>query len=150
MKIPRKLALSFLVICISAAVMMTVFFMNISAIRAATDSNNHSQLVYAKAQILETSLLRQISQMRGFLVTADPTYLKSYDEARNDYDGASRELETLISEPAQKAALLKSRAATVDWRKAWGDRLIVRQRPPFMVQSWPGALANSMYRGLRG
>ncbi|WP_308510388.1 methyl-accepting chemotaxis protein [Sphingomonas psychrolutea] len=126
MKIPRKLALSFLVICISAAVMMTVFFMNISAIRAATDSNNHSQLVYAKAQILETSLLRQNSQMRGFLVTADPTYLKSYDEARNDYDGASRELETLISEPAQKAALLKSRAATVDWRKAWGDRLIAR------------------------
>ncbi|PTS87999.1 methyl-accepting chemotaxis protein [Sphingomonas sp. HMWF008] len=124
MKIPRKLALSFLVICVSAAAMMTVFFMNISSIRAATDSNNHSQLVHAKAQMLETSLLRQNSQMRGYLVTADQTYLKSYDEARDDYDSASRELETLLAEPALKAALLKSRAATIEWRKKWGDRLI--------------------------
>ncbi len=126
MKIPRKLALSFLVVCISAAVMMGVFFMNITAIRNASDSNNLSQTIHAKALTLETSLLRQNSQMRGFLVTADPTYLKSYDEARDDYDSASRELEALLPEPALRAALLKSRAATLDWRKAWGDRLIAR------------------------
>ena len=126
MKIPRKLALSFLVVCISAAVMMGVFFMNISAIRHASDSNNLSQTIHAKALTLETSLLRQNSQMRGFLVTADPTYLKSYDEARDEYDSASRELEALLPEPALRAALLKSRAATLDWRKAWGDRLIAR------------------------
>lgn len=126
MKIPRKLALSFLVVCISAAAMMGVFFMNIAAIRNASDSNNLSQTIHAKALTLETSLLRQNSQMRGFLVTADPTYLKSYNEARDDYDSASRDLESLLHEPALHAALLKSRTATLDWRKAWGDRMIAR------------------------
>jgi methyl-accepting chemotaxis protein len=126
MKIPRKLALSFLVVCISAAAMMGVFFTNVTAIRKASDSNNLSQKIHAKTLTLETSLLRQNSQMRGFLVTADPTYLKSYDEARDDYDSASRDLEPLLTEPALHEALLKSRAATLDWRKAWGDRLIAR------------------------
>ncbi|MET3826049.1 MULTISPECIES: methyl-accepting chemotaxis protein [Sphingomonas] len=124
MKIPRKLALSFLIICISAAAMMGVFFTNITAIRHASDGNNLSQGIHAKALTLETSLLRQNSQMRGFLVTADPTYLKSYTEAQGDYDAASEELETLLTQPELHAALLKSRAATLDWRKAWGDRLI--------------------------
>jgi len=126
MKIPRKLALSFLIICVSAAAMMGVFFTNIAAIRNASDSNNLSQDIHAKTLTLETSLLRQNSQMRGFLVTADPTYLKSYNEAQSDYDAASGELETLLTEPSLRAALLKSRVATLEWRKAWGDRLITR------------------------
>lgn len=124
MKIPRKLAISFLIVCISAAAMMGVFFTNITAIRNASDGNNLSQNIHAKTLTLETSVLRQNSQLRGFLVTADPTYLKSYTEGQSDYDAASGELETLLTEPALRAALLKSRAATLDWRKAWGDRLI--------------------------
>lgn len=126
MKIPRKLALSFVIICVSAAVMMAVFFVNISAIRAATSSNNLSQTIHAKVLTMETSLLRQNSQMRGYLVTADRTYLKSYDEARDDYDQASRELEGMLTEPAARTALLQSRAETVAWRHAWGDHLIAR------------------------
>ena len=126
MKIPRKLALSFLIICVSAAAMMGVFFTNITAIRNASESNNLSQDIHAKTLTLETSLLRQNSQMRGFLVTADPTYLKSYTEAESAYDAASGELEPLLTEPSLRAVLLKSRAATLDWRKAWGDRLIAR------------------------
>src|SRR5207253_171975 len=126
MKIPRKLGLSFLAICATAAIVMLVFFTNISSIRSTTDANNLSQEIHAKTQALETSLLRQNSQFRGFLVTADPTYLKSYDEGRDDYDKTSAELEETLVEPAQKAALLKSREETLAWRKDWGDRLIAK------------------------
>ncbi|MEG3175655.1 methyl-accepting chemotaxis protein [Sphingomonas sp. RB3P16] len=127
MKIPRKLALSFLIICLSAAAMMAVFFTSIASIRTASNGNNLSQTIHAQALTLETSLLRQNSQMRGFLVTADPTYLKSYGEAQAEYDSTSIALEAALqSEPAELAALLKSRTATLDWRKAWGDRLIER------------------------
>nr|WP_231621666.1 methyl-accepting chemotaxis protein [Sphingomonas sp. 37zxx] len=126
MKIPRKLALSFLIICVSAAAMMAVFFTNITSIRNASDSNNLAQEIHAKALTLETSLLRQNSQMRGYLVTSDPTYLKSYDEAQVEYDKTSIELEELLTEPTLSAALLKSRAETLAWRKDWGDRLISR------------------------
>jgi len=126
MKIPRKLGLSFLLICASAAVVMGVFFVNITMIRTSTDGNNLSQSIHAKALTLETALLRQNSQLRGFLVTADQSYLKSYYEGRDEYDSTSVELEKLLTDPAQRAAVLKSREETLKWREKWGDRLIAR------------------------
>lgn len=126
LKIPRKLGLSFLIICASAAVMMAVFFSNISMIRSVTDANTAAQSRYAKALALETALLRQNSQMRGYLVTGDKTYLKSYDEGRVDYDKASAELESELTDPKLIEAVKVSRKETLDWRAKWGDRLIKR------------------------
>ncbi|HEX8421080.1 MAG TPA: methyl-accepting chemotaxis protein [Sphingomonas sp.] len=126
LKIPRKLALAFLVICASAAAMMMMLYSNISLIQTSTDRNNLSQSIHANALVLETALLRQNSQLRGFLVTADTTYLKSYDEARAEYDRTSAELETQIDDAAQRAAVVKSREETLAWRQKWGDRLIAR------------------------
>lgn len=124
MKIPRKLGLSFLAINASAALMMIVFFVNIAMIRSSTDNNNLSQNILAKELLLETSLLRQNSQLRGFLVTADESYLKSYYEGRDDYDKTSAELETLLTDPERLKSLKESRDETVKWRADWGDRLI--------------------------
>ncbi|SEN03497.1 methyl-accepting chemotaxis protein [Sphingomonas gellani] len=124
LKIPRKLALSFLVINASAAIMMMILFANVASIRSATDRNNMSRDIFAKAQTLETSILRQNSQFRGFLVTADTSYLKSYNEARDDYDTAARELDTLLQQPELRQLVDQSRAATLAWRHDWGDRLI--------------------------
>ncbi|MBU1255173.1 MAG: CHASE3 domain-containing protein [Alphaproteobacteria bacterium] len=124
MRIPRKLGLSFLAICATAAIVMLVFFVNISSIRSATDENNLSQSIYAKALALETALLRQNSQMRGFIVTGDEAYLKSYYEGRDDYDRTSVELEEILTDPAMEAALLTSREETLKWRQDWSDRLI--------------------------
>lgn len=126
LKIPRKLGLSFLVICASAAVMMAVFFSNIAMIRSVTDANTAAQSRYAKALALETALLRQNSQMRGYLVTGDKSYLKSYDEGRVDYDKASAELEAELTDPKLIEAVKVSRKETLDWRAKWGDRLIKR------------------------
>jgi methyl-accepting chemotaxis protein len=124
MSIPRKLGVSFLMICASAAVMMFVFLVNINMIRVSTNRNNASQEIYAKALNLETAILRQNSQFRGFLVTADPTYLKSYYEARDDYDDTSAKLEALLPDPAKRALVVESRKETLAWRRDWSDRLI--------------------------
>lgn len=126
LKIPRKLGLSFLIICASAAAMMAVFFSNISMIRSVTDANSAAQSRYAKALALETALLRQNSQMRGYLVTGDKSYLKSYEEGRVDYDKASAELEAELTDPNLVEAVKVSRKETLDWRAKWGDRLIKR------------------------
>ncbi|HEX8056354.1 MAG TPA: methyl-accepting chemotaxis protein [Novosphingobium sp.] len=123
-KIPRKLGLSFTMICAMAAIVMVVFLANILMISGSTDRNNASQEIHAEVLALETALLRQNSQLRGFLVTADQSYLKSYYEGRDDYDEASSKLEKVLTEPELKAALLKSREETLKWRKNWGDRLI--------------------------
>jgi methyl-accepting chemotaxis protein len=124
LSIPRKLGFSFLVINASAAIMMVVFFANIWMIRAATANNNNSQQVYAKALTLETSILRENSQLRGYLVTADPTYLKSYNEARTEYDETTVALEKLLPDAAQRALVLTSRDETAKWRRDWSDRLV--------------------------
>ncbi len=123
MKIPKKLGVSFLTVSLSAAIMTIVFFANIWEIRDATKRNNHAQEVYAKALTLETSILRENSQLRGFLVTADKSYLKSYDEARKDYDATSRELTAMLTDPAELALVAKSHAETAKWRRNWSDRL---------------------------
>ena len=124
MSIPRKLGLSFVAINASAAIIMLVFFTNIMMIRGTTDSNNLSQSIHAKALALETAILRQNSQFRGFLVTGDKSYLKSYAEGREDYDTISAELEKLLTDSASRELLDKSRKETLAWREKWGDRLI--------------------------
>jgi methyl-accepting chemotaxis protein len=126
MKIPRKLGLSFLTICATAAIVMLVFYSSISSIRGSTDANNLSQSIHAKTLGLETALLRQNSQMRGFLVTGDESYLKSYNEGGADYDKTSTELEGLLTDPKLAAALDESRTQTLKWRKDWSDRLIAK------------------------
>ena len=124
MSIPRKLGLAFVLICVSAAVVMAVFYTSISMIRTSTEKNNFSQTVYAKALTLETSILRQNSQFRGYLVTGDETYLKSYGEARTEYDETSAALEAMLNDPAKRQLVRVSREATLAWRRDWGDRLI--------------------------
>ncbi|HJO65211.1 MAG TPA: methyl-accepting chemotaxis protein [Sphingomonas sanguinis] len=123
MNIPKKLGVSFLIVSLSAAIMTIVFFANIWEIRDATKRNNHAQEVYAKALTLETSILRENSQLRGFLVTADKSYLKSYEEARKEYDTTSRELAAMLSDPNELALLTKSNAEKTKWRRIWSDRL---------------------------
>ena len=129
MKIPRKLGLSFLTVCATAAIVMLVFYTNISSIRSTTDANNLSQSIHAKAQALETALLRQNSQMRGFLVTGDESYLKSYNEGRDDYDKASAELEEILTDDKQQAALLKSREETRSEERRVGKECRSRWSP---------------------
>ncbi|MDE2404556.1 MAG: methyl-accepting chemotaxis protein [Sphingomonadales bacterium] len=124
LKIPRKLVLSFAAINLSAAVMMLVFAANILMINRSTERTNFSQSILAKSLALETALLRQNSQMRGYLVTADDSYLKSYYEGRDEYDRTSAELEKLLDHPDLRALLLTSRDKTQAWRANWGDKSI--------------------------
>ena len=86
LNIERKLGLSFVLVIASAAVMMAVFLANILMIRSAMVRNDLSQTIHAEALSLESALLRQNSQIRGYLVTGDTGYLKSYYEARDDFD----------------------------------------------------------------
>jgi len=124
LKIPRKLGLSFLAITLMAAAVMLIFGFNINRISSSAAKNDFAQAIHADALTLETALLRQNSQMRGYLVTADNSYLKSYYEGRDDYDKTSASLESRLTDPEQTAALLKSREETLAWRRDWGDKQI--------------------------
>ncbi|KUR70907.1 hypothetical protein AQZ52_13920 [Novosphingobium fuchskuhlense] len=128
MSIPRRLGLSFISLIATAAVMMIVFGVSLAMVSSVTARNTASQDVLADALTLETALLRQNSQLRGFLVTADESYLKSYYEGRDEYDKASAGLEAQLTEPELRDLLLKSRAETLKWRANWGDKYVALVR----------------------
>ncbi len=128
MNIPRRLGLSFVTLIAAAAIMMIVFGVSLAMVSSVTARNTASQDILADTLTLETALLRQNSQLRGFLVTADQSYLKSYYEGRDDYDKASASLEAQLTDPRLKELVLRSRAETLKWRENWGDKYVALVR----------------------
>lgn len=124
MNIPRRLALAFVALNVTAAAMMIIFGVSLAMVSNVTAATTKNQGVLADALTLETALLRQNSQLRGYLVTADGSYLKSYYEGRDDYDKTSASLEAQLTDPALKDLVLKSRAETLKWRENWGDKYV--------------------------
>jgi methyl-accepting chemotaxis protein len=124
MNIPRRLGFAFVSLNVVAAAVMIACGVSLAMISSVTARNTASQEILADVLALETALLRQNSQMRGFLVTADESYLKSYYEGRDDYDEASRKLEAALADPALKQLARVSREETLEWRRDWGDKYI--------------------------
>ncbi|WP_225206119.1 HAMP domain-containing methyl-accepting chemotaxis protein [Novosphingobium huizhouense] len=124
MNIPRRLGVAFVTVIVSAIAMMLVFGVSLAIISRIAVRNTESQSILADSLTLETALLRQNSQMRGYLVTGDESYLKSYYEGRDDYDKTSRELENRLVDPERQALVRKSREETQKWRREWGDKSI--------------------------
>ena len=116
MNIPRKLGFAFVALNVTAAVMMVVFGFSLARVSNISVHNSEAQAVLADTLSLETALLRQNSQMRGFLVTADESYLKSYYEGRDDYDKTSADLEARLDD-AHKDLVRQSRTETLSWRE---------------------------------
>jgi len=124
LNISRRLGVAFVMLNVVAAAVMVATGISLAMISSVTARNTQSQDILADVLALETALLRQNSQLRGFLVTADPSYLKSYYEGRDDYDKSSINLEKQLSDPAMRELVRTSRAETLKWRKDWGDKYI--------------------------
>jgi methyl-accepting chemotaxis protein len=124
MSIPRRLGASFVLLNVVAAAVMIACGVSLAMISSVTSRNSESQAILANVLGLETALLRQNSQLRGFLVTGDDSYLKSYYEGRDDYDRMSAELERQLSDQAMREKVRLSREETLKWRRDWGDRYV--------------------------
>ncbi len=124
LNISRRLGFAFVVLNVVAAAVMVACGVSLAMISSVTARNTESQEILADVLTLETALLRQNSQLRGFLVTADASYLKSYYEGRDDYDKTSASLEKRLADPALQELVRTSRTETITWRKDWGDKYV--------------------------
>ncbi len=124
MSIPRRLGFSFMLLNVVAAAVMIACGVSLAMISSVTARNTESQAILADVLVIETALLRQNSQLRGFLVTGDENYLKSYYEGRDDYDKTSAALEQRLTDPALKDLARVSRSETLKWRRDWGDKYV--------------------------
>ena len=116
-------------IVVAVLVTMAVIWAAMVRIEHTTSTAAKSNIVYAAALDMEIAILRQNSQMRGFLITGDESYLKQYREARDDTDRIGQELMVQLSDDADaRAKVAVSLEKMTDWRQAWGDPLIAQSR----------------------
>ncbi|RZL98341.1 MAG: hypothetical protein EOP68_25535 [Sphingomonas sp.] len=82
MPIGKKIAAAFCAVILAVLVMMTVLWTILARIEATSAVSGRGQEVLAQTMQIEIGILRQNSQMRGFLVTGDESYLKQYREGQ--------------------------------------------------------------------
>ena len=129
LSISRKISASFAVIVTAVLLTMAVIWAAMARVESTTESAAANNAVYAAALDMEIAILRQNSQVRGFLITGDEGYLKQYREARDDANRVAQELMAqLAGDPAARAKVADSLTKITDWRQTWGDPLIERSR----------------------
>ncbi|WP_341207970.1 methyl-accepting chemotaxis protein [uncultured Sphingomonas sp.] len=132
--IGKKIAAAFCAVILAVLVMMTVLWMLLSRIEATSDVSARGQEVVAQSLQIEIGMLRQNSQMRGFLVTGDEGYLKQYREGQAQVTDGTAKLHTLFAnQPAQRAKVDESLARAADWRQQVADPMIALARTDRMA-----------------
>ncbi|WP_051273027.1 methyl-accepting chemotaxis protein [Sphingomonas phyllosphaerae] len=132
--IGKKIAAAFCAVILAVLVMMTVLWMLLSRIEATSDVGARGQEVLAQSLQIEIGMLRQNSQMRGFLVTGDEGYLKQYHEGQSQVADGTAKLHTLFADrPAQRAKVDESLARAADWRQQVADPMIALARTDRMA-----------------
>jgi len=134
MPIARKIAAAFCAVILSVLVMMTVLWTILSRIEATSTVSARGQQVLSMTQEIEIGILRQNSQMRGFLITGDEKYLKQYREGQSQVADAAAGLRTLLSDdPAGRGKVEDSLARANEWRTVVGDPMIALARSDRMA-----------------
>jgi methyl-accepting chemotaxis protein len=129
MPIGKKIAAAFCAVILAVLVMMTVLWTILARIEATSAVSVRGQEVLAQTMQIEIGILRQNSQMRGFLVTGDESYLKQYREGQEQGETAAAKLHALLADmPAGRARVEDSLARAADWRHEVGDPLIAKAR----------------------
>ncbi len=129
MPIGKKIAAAFCAVILAVLVMMTVLWTILARIEATSAVSGRGQEVLAQTMQIEIGILRQNSQMRGFLVTGDESYLKQYREGQEQGETAAVKLRTLLADmPDGRAKVEDSLARAADWRREVGDPLIAKAR----------------------
>ncbi len=126
--IARKIGICFTAIVLSVAAMMAVLYVSNARIETAAEHSVRAEDVHTTTLNMEIAILRQNSQVRGFLITGDQNYLKQYEEAKADGATAAAKLDTLLTTADARAQVASSNAKITDWREKWGDPLIARVR----------------------
>ncbi|GAA4216449.1 methyl-accepting chemotaxis protein [Sphingomonas endophytica] len=127
--IGKKIAAAFCAVILAVLVMMTVLWMLLSRIEATSGVSARGQEVLAQSLQIEIGMLRQNSQMRGFLVTGDEGYLKQYREGQAQVAEATTTLHALFADlPEQRAKVDESLSRAAEWRHEVADPMIALAR----------------------
>ncbi len=127
--IGRRIAGAFTAVLLGVFVMMGMLWWALDRIGTTSEESVHAQDIYSQALFMESSILRQNSQMRGFLITGEESYLEQYREGQATEKQAAGQLLTLLADnPAGLADVNSTTTRMADWRRVHGNPLIATAR----------------------
>jgi methyl-accepting chemotaxis protein len=88
LNISKKLALGFAGVVTIVTVMCVGLALNLHSIKAAVAANDDEVAQLNLSHDVELQLIERMNGVRGFAITADPSFLKAVDTAKGKYDTA--------------------------------------------------------------
>jgi methyl-accepting chemotaxis protein len=142
LSISRKLAAAFTGVVSITLIMSAAVFVAMSSIHAATAANDHSQNKLAAADDALSALVEQQNAVRGYVGSGDESFPSRVKGFGDNFESAWEKLDSLTTDPAQKATLqdLKAEAADVMQQE---DAQIAMRRDPAQVQAALASLPKS-------
>ena len=115
-KISRKLILGFSSVMLILVALSGIIQSNIWSLDRATSAKDQSAHVLRLAADLEPSILEQVAAVRGYLLKQDQKRVDRYKEEQTAFAEGFKELESLVSDPAQAARVadIKQTAAKMN------------------------------------
>lgn len=127
--ISKKIGGAFALVVLGVLVMMAVLWGAFARVESTSKRSVGAQDIFTEALMMETAILRQNSQVRGFLITRDENYLKQYHEAREDGIASAAKLQALLADQPEQARRVAASASKIaEWRRQIGEPLIEQAR----------------------
>ncbi|MFS8066532.1 MAG: CHASE3 domain-containing protein, partial [Byssovorax sp.] len=118
-----------------------VLFWQVRAASETTEWVDHSNLVIAKASEVERLIVQKESSLRGFVITASPLFLESFEVAEKRLDLSFDELRTVVADnPLQQQRVTESQGLVRRWDEFARDT--VQRRRASSASSAPEMFAS--------
>ncbi|RMC37664.1 methyl-accepting chemotaxis protein [Paracoccus alkanivorans] len=131
LSIGRKLGLAFALL---VAISVTISYVTFNSLRSLAEQDRwtvHTYEVIDEGGEMIAAILNQEAGMRGYMVSAEESFLDRVEENRNIFQEQLRELSELTSDnPVQQERLKKLGALEEKWRTEVSDRQITLMKDP--------------------
>lgn len=135
MSVRTKIAASFAMILMIVISMGLYIGAQVSAVRQATDWNTHTYAVLGGVNDILSGMVGQETGLRGYLVSANETFLDPYRAGvRQAADGWRRANELTADNPAQQRRLADLQGAIAQWQNGVAEREIALMSNPATMQ----------------
>ncbi|MBC7285854.1 methyl-accepting chemotaxis protein [Hoeflea sp.] len=134
-KVGAKFAATFaLLIGLFLAVAGTTYF-SLRTIKTASEWNTHTYNVLDQSNKLILSVVNQETGIRGYLISANESFLAPYTAGVTQFDESMKTLLDLTSDNAEQQARLKRiQELNIEWRTAIAEREIAMMKDPATME----------------
>ena len=131
LKIAVKIGLALLVISLVSVAMSVISLRNLDTIEKTSAWTEHTHDVISQMETLSMSMVDQETGLRGFVITADESFLDPYKAGRQAYAAALTQARTLTSDnQEQQVRLAALEKLATHWRETVAEPEIAFMRDP--------------------